>query len=458
MHDDLEAEVTRLLEENASEMGAELNVHLCDAVRARRLMDLVDGELHEKAAAAYSHATEQCLELLLAWTELGGIVSFGDEVQALASEPEPEVLDPIEPEPASPEPAPPPPKPPQKPRLQTVDPDWWQRVGRYLSLYGMQEDAEEDVEAVALVLGSKDAWPRFPRQIQVQLIEWCAARARHAQTRGDGRRADWCVRALGRYRHDHDPGWCHGLAQHARPKGSSWKDDALRIEAALQTATAESVPAARKVSAEEHLVVVSGLIQELALAPTDETAEAVRSQLRRCLRDALVDGLSPRDPRLVTLLREHVDDLDGTEFKVLRRAIRALADAEEPETDEVEALGVSWPFWHLTRGRRAVILGGDARERNRARLQEDFEFAELDWVSTEARRNSLQSLRDRVRSGGVDLVIVLTRFVGHDADDVVLKACKEVGCDWVHVDSGYGRNQIRLAIERFHGARASLIS
>ncbi|HNH49638.1 MAG TPA: hypothetical protein PKY30_21520, partial [Myxococcota bacterium] len=63
--------------------------------------------------------------------------------------------------------------------------------------------------------------------------------------------------------------------------------------------------------------------------------------------------------------------------------------------------------------------------------------------------NSLQTVRDRVRAGKVDLVIMLGAFVGHDADDVILPACRDRGVDWVHVDKGYGIVRIRHAIERF---------
>ena len=114
-----------------------------------------------------------------------------------------------------------------------------------------------------------------------------------------------------------------------------------------------------------------------------------------------------------------------------------------------DALPEDWAWWGRTEGRRAVILGGSPRETNRARLEQEFRFAELVWDPAEHKRNVLQRLRDRIRSGGVDLVIVLRRFVGHDTDDVVVRACKDSGTDWVHVEHGYGVNQVQAAVERF---------
>lgn len=41
-----------------------------------------------------------------------------------------------------------------------------------------------------------------------------------------------------------------------------------------------------------------------------------------------------------------------------------------------------------------------------------------------------------------------TRFVGHDADQVILPACKDAGVPFVPVQTGYGVAGVRCAIAR----------
>ena len=82
----------------------------------------------------------------------------------------------------------------------------------------------------------------------------------------------------------------------------------------------------------------------------------------------------------------------------------------------------------------------------RQRIQRVFQFSELEWYPAEFRRNPLQTVRERVKAGKVDFVIILGAFVGHDADEIVLAACKERGVDCVHVDKGYGVSRIRASI------------
>ena len=139
--------------------------------------------------------------------------------------------------------------------------------------------------------------------------------------------------------------------------------------------------------------------------------------------------------------------------RALETAVAALEEARRRAdgtgNENYDALPEDWDWWGRTEGRRAVMLGGSPRETNRARLEQEFRFAELVWDPAEHKRNVLQRLRDRIRSGGVDLVIVLRRFVGHDTDDVVVRACKDSGTDWVHVEHGYGVNQVQAAVERF---------
>jgi hypothetical protein len=252
---------------------------------------------------------------------------------------------------------------------------------------------------------------------------------------------------LTHYLRTEQPGFSYGLARSHGPRNDSWEDDAAGHHEELR----RLLPDMRLEPANKDklLAKVSELATEMADAPPFAEA-AVASQLVRAIGKALDEGVNPRDTKLVNLATPWTELLDDGRFKSLRRAIREEQSSGEASLERTyDAIPEDWAWWGRTEGRRAVILGGSPRETNRARLQEEFHFAELVWDPAEHKRNVLQRLRDRIRSGGVDLVIVLRRFVGHDTDDVVVRACKESGTDWVHVEHGYGVNQVQAAVERF---------
>lgn len=189
---------------------------------------------------------------------------------------------------------------------------------------------------------------------------------------------------------------------------------------------------------------------DLDAAPA-EVRSAICAQIRAEVSALLSDGMSARNNRLVRIVVPVADELTGQDMRALRRAARALVAAAEAPDDEAETSPIpdDWGWWPATRGRRGVMVGGDPREPNRIRLERAFGFAELAWEQAEHSRNSLQKVRERVRAGGVDLVLILTRFVGHDADQVIMPACREAGVPLVPVKTGYGVAGIRMAIERY---------
>ena len=122
-------------------------------------------------------------------------------------------------------------------------------------------------------------------------------------------------------------------------------------------------------------------------------------------------------------------------------------EAVEPE---VHALPLDWPWWPLTQGKFAVMIGGEPREHARQRIQEVFGFIELEWVQMDRAQN----LANRVDKQTVEMVILVRSLLGHRIDDIVLPPCRRTGTPWVSVERGYGVNQIRLAIERFLASHA----
>lgn len=313
-------------------------------------------------------------------------------------------------------------------------------------------DPEADLNAILRVVDAVDRWYGLPADAQRYLAAHLAARLRTLQDVAfpDDRRVGHAFGVLSAFMKKARPGFVFGLARTHRPGRDTWEADADaffdRLLEMLPQPPEDAPPVQRR------LDMLEGLVHEIDAAPA-EARSAVEAQVRREMAAVLAAGVSSRNVRLVRMATPILATLEGSEFRALRRAIRdeqeaAAAEGTE-ESVEPSPLPADWPWWAHTRGRRAVMVGGSPRELNRARLQRIFEFAELTWMPAEFRRNSLQAVRDRVRAGGLDLVLILRSFVGHDADQVILPACREMQVGWASVEQGYGVARVRQAIERY---------
>jgi hypothetical protein len=338
-------------------------------------------------------------------------------------------------------------------RVQAPPADWPARLAEQLKELLPGRDAEAELSAVLRVVDNVDRWKVLPPEVQAALVGLLAARLRFLQdvpTLTGDRRIDFAFGSLSAYVKRARPGFVYGLARWHTPVRGSWEADGE----AMYDRLAAMVPTPAEAEPSQHrlLDAVEFLVKELDICPA-EARSAVEAQLRRDILAAFAGGIQARHPRLIRMLASHTDLLDGPEFRTLRRAIRDEAEeaqAEEEEESGVEEhLPIDWAWWPFTRGKRALIIGGDPREQSRARLEAAFGFEELEWVGAEFKRNNLIGVRDRVRAGRTDLVILLTRFTGHDADQIIIPACREMNVPFVCVQHGYGVVRVRHAIERF---------
>lgn len=330
--------------------------------------------------------------------------------------------------------------------------EWGPQLTRILGGLSPGRDDEAELDRVHAVVGECQTWVIFPPDVQRGLIAHTAARLRILQERGmRDRRIDQAFLTLTAYSARERPGFVIGLNRTHKPVRGAWQDDADNYwDRLVSYLPSEDTPSPNH---EKILANLEKLVREIEFAPV-AARSAVASQTIREFRTALESGISARDPRLVRLAAPFVEQLQSREFRNLRRAIREEQEAaNEPEEAEASTeevyLPPEWGWWGRTKGRRALMIGGSPRELNRARLEKVFGFSSLEWLPAEHRRNSLVSVRNRVRAGGVDVVLILRSFVGHDADEIILPACRETGVDWVHVDQGYGVVRVRQAIERF---------
>jgi hypothetical protein len=87
-------------------------------------------------------------------------------------------------------------------------------------------------------------------------------------------------------------------------------------------------------------------------------------------------GVKEADPRWLGPLAGQLDEFAGTvERQRIARAVTSAVSESQPKPPPSSA----WPYQALTRGKRAVILGGDGRQERIPRLQEWFGSSVLDW-------------------------------------------------------------------------------
>ena len=275
--------------------------------------------------------------------------------------------------------------------------DWRGNLGRIVNELAATARSGDETSGLLRVLEGCDTWADLPGDTQVVLVTWFAAQLRALQVKNHGdERLDSAVRRLSAYQKRQQSGFVHGLARMHRPKAGSWEEDAAQAWVRLREFLPSTEPPPKRVQ-----------------APAPQA----------------------KAPRVVPPAVEN----DGGDDD----------DDDDDDNGKPDPIPNDWQWRAWTQGRRAVIVGGDPREPNRQKLEDTFGFSELVWERSERTgRNAFQQIRERVRSGKLDMVLVLTRFIGHKAEDVIQPACKDTGVAFVPVQTGYGVGGIRRAIER----------
>ncbi|MFZ4580835.1 MAG: hypothetical protein ACOYOB_20830 [Myxococcota bacterium] len=234
----------------------------------------------------------------------------------------------------------------------------------------------------------------------------------------------------------------HGLARAHEPLHGSWLQDALAAEEKIDELTGRSL-AAPPVPGRSRDSQIDDAFRRLRTLVTTESSE----HWLPIVDELVALGVKDADPRWVGPLAEHLDALaDTVERQRIARAVTSAVSESQPEP----APHNDWPYLALTRGKRAVILGGDGRQERIPRLKERFDFAVLEWPAMpEGSPRAVQTEVKKLKSGKYDIAIVLQRFIGHSVTDKVF-ALKVPGLTVVLAE-GYGTGQIQEGLERFLG-------
>lgn len=166
------------------------------------------------------------------------------------------------------------------------------------------------------------------------------------------------------------------------------------------------------------------------------------------LLKSVVNGLGASDPKLLELVMPYRDIIEGGNG--LRALRRNLDRIRQGESKEESALREQFDdLISATQGLRVLMIGGSVREDVRRTLQRLFDFDKLDWEPYEdAKPAVLDSLEQRVRHRGVDLVLILKSFIGHHVPERLRPLCEQQGIPCLMVEHGYGPAQVGDTLRR----------
>lgn len=309
-------------------------------------------------------------------------------------------------------------------------------------------------------------WGAAGKKVDHALTSWVAARARAAQeavkallgearARQIGPRIDTIISGLGRHTKETWPGTVHGLARDHRPRGEDWSVDAATWERKAR----KLLPHEAIVDEGEDEAVASGSVDDRlrslweALRAGRDRSELVSELWQMVVQDG---AIGRGDARLVGFVRELAERAEDPVASLAELGLGSLGLGEvervvrdeltEDAETERRALPTDWPGFAVTRGVAAALVGGVPRPSRVEALKRCFGFGTLEWIPNACDR-PLESIVQRMRSGSLQLVIVLSQLVSHNASDRLF-AARDAGCRVVLADS-YGVGQIRLALERF---------
>lgn len=241
--------------------------------------------------------------------------------------------------------------------------------------------------------------------------------------------------AVTRHVKDYRPGVVHGLARDHGPTRPTWWEDARAFDAALRASfgLTSDAPSPPEFNADDELRRLMEFAKKTNTAPTEWIARMLNN------------GVSPRDKRLINACRGWVKQLKQPEFQELVRAVEEELDTAEDAAVVEDAS--TWVHIGITRGAKAMIVGGQRRPQRIPPLRDEFQFAQLEWADDPGESSrKVDAIVNKLNNGTVDLVIVNVSLVQHRVTD---KLSPTLFPGKVITSDGYGVEAIRQAVERY---------
>ena len=160
----------------------------------------------------------------------------------------------------------------------------------------------------------------------------------------------------------------------------------------------------------------------------------------------LYNKMSISDPRLLAILHEHVDSLQGSHLKQLRANIRRHRRQEEIEVSPPE----EWAHAEYFNNKRIFILGGDKGSIIKDNCKDLIPTANVEWfhIPPENGLRRLDSVIDTINYGRVDCILIIQNFVSHTISSRIVQAAKYAPNkpSFGLAPRGYGKGSLRKAL------------
>jgi hypothetical protein len=247
------------------------------------------------------------------------------------------------------------------------------------------------------------------------------------------------------FRHDFHTDWPSYVAEaqeqlvqatEASRRSKDWEQQRLEQQARDQERQQQA-----RVTGQAAFEELKALMARTALP--DEGIDEFLAQLKQ-----VVNGLGASDPRLLELVmpfRELISGGNG--LRALRRNLDRIRQGEAKDDDTLQERYED--LISATQGMKVLMIGGSVREDVRRTLERLFEFHRLDWEPYEdAKPAMLDSLEQRIRNHGVDLVLILKSFIGHHVPERFRPLCEQQGIPCLMVERGYGPAQVGETLRR----------
>jgi len=462
------------IERLTGERQQRLEALLSELAQRDRLSEALPDDARAELAIQQRRAREEIVQLLADWQSLGGGLTLTSP-QAAAGAVTADALptgavaeaEPAAPRPVAPArplpPREPPPSPHRPPRPEPpTEPaaDWAEDLAALLAELSCTTSAHDEMAAVQRAASASfTRWPHYPRSVQRALVGNLACRLRHLQDHlgVTGSSLDSAFRSLTRFSKSFQPGWVNGLTRGRGPAAASWYEEA-RVwwdQLSLSAAGAAEDPASagtatQAADRDEALDCVRGWLSEWREAP-DVAKPMCLDKTLAAIQSALEAGVPHTDSDLCRLADEIYDHLELSRFRRLRQGIRdlELAQREDQGMEPAEAVPSDWPWWSHTVGRRALLLGPELDTERLPQVESSFGLAELRYRRIEPGDGVPDELERVLRSGGIDLVMLVGEHAGQLHVRAAIRSCQVRGLPWIHVDRTLGVTRVRMAIERF---------
>jgi len=132
---------------------------------------------------------------------------------------------------------------------------------------------------------------------------------------------------------------------------------------------------------------------------------------------------------------------------------RPSARKSRPSKDvDADPEPVDWKYREHASSMRIVMFGGSRREDARANIETALGIGTLEWAEGDKPRR-VDALASAIARGSFDVFLLLRSFVHHKDADKLIAAAKSAAMPFAIVESGYGVEAIRSAIETALGAQ-----